>query len=87
MINLNGTYQSSGATTALNLKVNGNAVPIDELVAFLPAVGVHLPTGSQLKGGTLTTSLAVTGSTANPSISGPVRVDNTQLAALILARS
>ena len=80
VINLNGTYQSSGATTALNLKVNGNAVPIDELVAFLPSVGVHLPSGSQLRGGTLTTSLAVTGSSANPVISGPVRVDNTQLA-------
>ena len=80
IINLNGTYQSSGPTTALNLKVNGNAVPIDEIVAFLPALGVHLPQGSQLRGGTLTTALTVSGSTANPSISGPVRVNNTQLA-------
>ena len=79
-INGSGTYQSSGPTTAINLKINGDGVPIDELVAFLPAVGVRLPQGSQLKGGTLTTTLTVSGSSANPVISGPVRLNNTQLA-------
>ena len=80
VINLAGTYQTSGPTTALNMKVNGNNVPINEIVAFLPAVGVHLPQGSQLNGGTLTTNLTVSGSTANPTISGPVQLQNTQLA-------
>jgi AsmA protein len=79
-INMSGTYQANGPTTAINLKVNGNAVPIDEIVAFLPAVGVRLPQGSQLKGGTLTTALSVSGTSANPVISGPVRLNNTQLA-------
>ena len=79
-INISGTYQTSGPTTAINLKVVGNGVSIDQIEAFLPALGVHLPQGSRLQGGTLTTSLAVTGSTANPVISGPVRVNNTQLA-------
>jgi AsmA protein len=80
VINMNGTYQSSGPTTAINLKVNGDGVPIDELEAFLPAAGVRLPQGSALRGGTLTTALTVSGSTANPVISGPVRLNNTQLA-------
>ncbi|RSL15676.1 uncharacterized protein involved in outer membrane biogenesis [Edaphobacter aggregans] len=80
VINVTGTYQTSGPTTALNLQVSGQSVPIDELEAFLPAVGVHLPTGSRLQGGTLTTSLNVTGSSANPIINGPVRLDNTNLA-------
>jgi AsmA protein len=79
-INMDGTYQTAGPTTAINLKVNGDAVPIDDLVAFLPAVGVRLPQGSALKGGTLTTALTVSGSSANPVISGPVRLNNTQLA-------
>jgi hypothetical protein len=79
-INTSGTYQASGPTTAINLKVNGDSVPIDEIVAFLPALGVRLPQGSQLKGGTLTTALTVSGSSANPVISGPVRLNNTQLA-------
>ena len=51
VINTSGTYQTSGPTTTLNLKVVGNAVPIDELEAFLPALGVHLPQGSRLQGG------------------------------------
>jgi AsmA protein len=80
VINVAGTYQSSGPTTALNLKVVGNGVSINELEAFLPALGVHLPSGSRLQGGTLTTDLAVTGTTATPVISGPVRINNTQLA-------
>jgi AsmA protein len=80
VINVAGTYQSSGPTTALNLKVVGNGVSINELEAFLPALGVHLPQGSRLQGGTLTTDLAVTGTTATPVISGPVKINNTQLA-------
>lgn len=79
-INMSGTYQMSGPTTAINFKVNGDSVPIDEIVAFLPALGIRLPQGSQLRGGTLTTALSVSGSTANPVISGPVRLSNTQLA-------
>jgi AsmA protein len=80
VINLSGTYQSSGASTGLNLKVAANGVSINELEAFLPALGVHLPQGSRLQGGTLTTALAVTGTTATPVISGPVKINNTQLA-------
>jgi AsmA protein len=80
VINSSGTYQTSGPTTALNLKVGGDNMPIDDLEAFLPALGVHLPSGSQLKGGTLTTALTVSGSSASPIISGPVRINNTQLA-------
>jgi AsmA protein len=80
VINMSGTYQTSGPTTAINLKVNGDSLPIDELEAFLPALGVRLPQGSQLRGGTLTTALTVSGSSANPVISGPVRLNNTQLA-------
>ncbi len=79
-VNVSGTYQTSGPTTTLNLKVVGNSMSINELEAFLPAVGVHLPQGSRLQGGTVTTALAVTGSSASPVISGPVKVSNTQLA-------
>jgi AsmA protein len=80
VINAAGTYQTSGPTTALNLKVTTQAASIDELEAFLPSVGVHLPSGSRLQGGTLTTNLNVTGSAAAPIISGPIRIDNTNLA-------
>jgi AsmA protein len=80
IINIAGTYQTTGATTALNLKVSSDGTSIDALEAFLPSVGVHLPSGSRLQGGTLTTSLNVTGTGANPIISGPIRLNNTNLA-------
>jgi AsmA protein len=80
VINVAGTYQTSGPTTAVNLKVSSQGASIDELEAFLPSVGVHLPTGSRLQGGTLTTNLDVTGSAANPIINGPIRINNTNLA-------
>ncbi len=80
VVNITGTYQTSGPTTAINLKVTSNNVPIDEIEAFLPSVGVHLPSGSRLQGGTLTMALNVTGSAADPIINGPVNIDNTNLA-------
>ncbi len=79
-INITGTYQTSGPTTALNLQVSSQGASIDELQDFLPSVGVKLPTGSRLQGGTLTTNLNVTGSSASPIITGPIRIDNTNLA-------
>lgn len=79
-IQIAGSYQTSGPTTAVNLKVTGQSLSIDEIQSFLPSVGVHLPTGSRLQGGTLTANLDVTGSTADPIISGPIRLNNTNLA-------
>jgi AsmA protein len=80
VVNIAGTYQTTGPNTAINLKVSSDAASIDELEAFLPSVGVHLPSGSRLQGGTLTTSLNVTGTAAAPIISGPIRINNTNLA-------
>lgn len=79
-IQIAGSYQTSGPTTAVNLKITGQSLSIDEIQSFLPSVGVHLPTGSRLQGGTLTANLDVTGSTADPIISGPIRLNNTNLA-------
>lgn len=80
VIHASGTYQTAGPTTALALKVNGDAMPIDDIEAFLPSLGVKLPTGSRLQGGTLSTAVAITGSSSAPILSGPVRLQNTQLA-------
>ena len=60
---LNGTYTAQGETTAVDLKVNGDGMPAKDLEAFLPAIGVHLPTGASLTAGTLSTNLNVKGPT------------------------
>ncbi len=80
VVNVSGTYQKSGPTTAVDLRVVGQELSINDLEAFLPSLGVKLPSGSRLQGGTLTAKLVVSGSTANPLITGPVSVNNTELA-------
>jgi AsmA protein len=60
---LNGTYAAQGETTAVDLKVNGDGMPAKDLEAFLPAIGVHLPTGASLTAGTLNTNLNIKGPT------------------------
>jgi AsmA protein len=69
----------------VDLHVSAIKIPVDAVEALLPAVGVRLPSGSQLKGGTLTAQLAITGTTTAPVIAGPIEVDNTQLAGFDLA--
>ncbi len=61
-------------------------MPVDAVENLLPAVGIRLPSGSQLKGGTLSAQLAITGTAKAPEIKGPVDVENTQLTGFNLAR-
>jgi AsmA protein len=82
---LTGTYHLIPGHPEVQLKLNGNNLSIDALQALLPAFGVHLPNGSVLRGGTLTTSLAIDGPINNLVITGPVNMTNTQLAGFDLA--
>ncbi len=77
---LTGGFQTQGETDVLNLKLNASDMSVDELEAMLPAFGVVLPSGSKLKGGTLSADLAVSGPLDKLVISGPVRMSNTKLA-------
>ena len=77
---LTGTYQIQGDNTVLNAKLVGDAMPVDELQAMLPALGVVLPRGSSLKGGTLSANLSITGTAAKPMVSGPIKLANSKLA-------
>ena len=80
VLDLAGTYTTRDSRTSADIHVTGQSMPIDDLVAFLPSLGVQLPSGSRLQGGTLSLSLNVIGPVNAPVISGPVRVSNTQLA-------
>jgi AsmA protein len=79
MAKLTGGFQSQGESTVLNMKLNAPDMPVNELEAFLPAMGVTLPSGSKLKGGTLSADLSITGTVEQTIISGPVRLANTKL--------
>ena len=77
---LTGSFRSQGETEILNMKLNGPNMPVEELQAMLPALGVVLPSGSQLKGGTLSTDLSIVGPIDKLVITGPVRLADTKLA-------
>ncbi len=77
---LTGTYHMQGDQTLLNMKLNAPGMPVDDLEAMLPALGVILPSGSSLKGGTLSTDLGIAGTAAKPLITGPIRLAQTRLA-------
>jgi AsmA protein len=84
-IHISGTYQpvTAGASDdedpLLNLKLDGESLPIDELQPLMTAAGVRLPNGSVLKGGTLSMNLGITGQTKSLIISGPIALDSTRL--------
>jgi AsmA protein len=77
---LTGTYQAQGPTTVLTMKVNAQNMPVNDLEAMLPALGVVLPAGSSLNGGTLSANLAINGPADSPVITGPIRLSNSRLA-------
>ena len=80
-LHITGTYQPAPGTgdPLLNLKLAGQSLPIDELQSLMTAAAVRLPNGSQLKGGTLSLNLAVSGQAKSLTISGPIALDNTRL--------
>ena len=77
---LSGTFDLHGATAVLNMKLNADNMPVEDLQTLLPALGVELPKGSSLQGGTLSADLAVNGPVTGLNITGPVKLANTKLA-------
>ena len=75
-----GGYKLTPQAIVLDLHLAAPSLPVDQFEQLLPAVGVRLPSGSSLKGGTLTANLAITGSATAVTLAGPVSIDNTQLA-------
>ena len=77
---LGGTYEAAGDTTAVKIKMDAKDMPAKDLEAFLPALGIHLPTGASLAAGTLNSDLDITGPTNKLVIAGNVGLFNGKLA-------
>ena len=73
---LNGTYETAGESTSVNIKVNAKDMPAKDLESFLPALGVNLPKGANLTAGTLNTDLTIAGPTNRMVTSGTVGLFN-----------
>jgi AsmA protein len=81
---LNGAYNVASEPAKLDLRLNGQAMPVSDLEGFLPAVGVVVPPGSKLQGGALTMNLTVSGPADKLVISGPINLSNAKLAGFSL---
>ena len=82
---ITGSYNTAAEPAKINIKVKAPGMPLDDLEGFLPAVGVVLPSGSKLKGGTLSVNLTIVGPADKPTIAGPVNISNTKLAGFSMA--
>jgi len=76
---LTGTYSMHGETTSIQTKLSGQAMPVDDLEGMLPALGVVLPTGSKLKGGTLSLEIESLGPLDKLVSTGWVKMSNSAL--------
>jgi AsmA protein len=75
-----GTYQITPDGAVLDLHLSAPGLPVDQVEKLLPAVGITLPSGSALQGGTINANLSISGPAAGPTIAGPVELDNSKLA-------
>ncbi len=79
LAHLTGTYDTSGTTAKLDMKLNGSGMPVADLEGVLPAVGVTLPSGAALTSGGLNLNLTITGPVDKLIIAGPVDLANGKL--------
>jgi AsmA protein len=78
---LAGTYQTAADnTTKVNLQIEGQNMPATDLQAFLPALGITLPTGASLTKGTINAKLNAQGATNALVTSGNVGLSDATLA-------
>jgi AsmA protein len=77
---LNGTYETAGEATVVNIKLDAKDMPAKDLEAFLPALGIILPKGTSLQAGTLNADLNLTGPLSKLITTGNVGLFNGKLA-------
>jgi len=85
LAHLTGAYDIAGASPTLQMKMNGQGMPVADLEGILPAVGVALPTGAKLESGSLDLALSISGPVDKLVITGPVNLANGKLAGFSLS--
>lgn len=85
LAHLTGAYNTAGASPTLQMKLNGQGMPVTDLEGILPAVGVALPSGASLQSGSLDLALSISGSVDRLVIVGPVNLSNGKLAGFSLS--
>ena len=84
-IHVKGSFRFTPQGTMLDMRLSAPTLPLEQVERLLPVVGIRMPTGSSLQGGTLTANIAITGPVTSATVTGPIEIDNTRLAGFDLA--
>ena len=77
---VSGAYDTRGADTVVHMKLVGRDLPIQDVAGVLPALGIALPAGSSLQGGSVTANLGMDGPLDRLVTAGTLDVSNVKLA-------
>ena len=77
---LSGTFDRRDESTVLDMKLDGQNLPVKDLEAALPAFGVILPKGSSLEAGTVNANVTIQGPIDKLVTTGNVGLFNAKLA-------
>jgi AsmA protein len=83
-VNLSGTYDLHGSSPVLHMKVNAPSIPVQDVQALLPAMGVILPEGASLQSGNGDARLSADGPVSSLVTTGNVALNNARLAGFSL---
>jgi AsmA protein len=76
---LMGTFNNSGETPSVAMKLTGANMPASDLESVLSAVGVALPSGASLKEGMVNVDLAINGQVDKLVTTGSIKLSNGKL--------
>jgi len=80
-----GTYDAHGKKVVIHMKIAGTQLPLDRVEGILLALGIVLPGGSKIRGGTVNANLALDGPVDRIVTSGNAQIANAHLAGFDLA--
>jgi AsmA protein len=82
---LSGNYNTQGQSPVVHLKLKGSALPMADIEGLLPALGVVLPSGAGLQGGTADADLSIEGAVDRLVTAGDLNVSNARLTGFDMA--
>lgn len=83
---LAGSYADQGEAMLIKMTLTGQNMPIPELAAMLPVLGIELPAGSTLQGGAANLKFAMEGPADHLVTTGSLAFNNTKLAGFSLPK-
>ena len=78
-IHIKGAYQRAANVPVFDLTLLAQSIPVNDLQALMPSIGVRLPNDAVLKGGTLSANFSIKGSAKDNVIAGHYEIDKTEL--------